>query len=148
MQATKEVLSWLQQQQQAAEPLPILACRQARSDVLQYLIQQDADLAALDRYGNNALWAACYVESAPCMQMLLDAGIAIDFQNATGATALIYAVSSGKHAVVERLLQAGANPAITTQDDFSAMDLAATRECLRLMKQAMHQHRQSLASSD
>lgn len=116
--------------------MPILACRQARSDVLQYLIQQDADLAALDRYGNNALWAACYAESASCIQMLLDAGTAIDFQNATGATALIYAASSGKHAVVEQLLQAGANPEITTQDDFSALELAATRECLQLLKRA------------
>jgi len=54
---------------------------------------------------------------------------------------LIYASSSGKHAVVNQLLQAGANPLLSTQDDFSALDLAANRECLRLMKQAIVDHR-------
>ena len=115
----------------------ILAARQNRSDVLSYLLQQNPDLSALDQYGNNALWAACFAESFDCIALLLEAGIKIDYQNPSGATALIYASSSGKTSVVEQLLLAGANPKLTTQDDFSALDLAANRQCLQLLRKAV-----------
>lgn len=118
------------------QPL-ILAAQQGRADVLGYLLQQGADLNVLDAYGNNALWAACFAEAADCIALLLDAGIDIDYQNPSGATALTYSSSSGKHAVVAQLLQAGANPLLITQDDFSALDLAATRQCLQLLRNAV-----------
>lgn len=121
---------------QGEHPL-VLAARQGRSDVLGFLLQQGADLSVFDRYGNNALWAACFAESPDCIALLLQAGIEIDYQNPSGATALIYASSSGKSEVVEQLLQAGANPLLTTEDDFSALDLAANRLCLQLMRQAV-----------
>ncbi|QPK62957.1 ankyrin repeat domain-containing protein [Methylomonas sp. LL1] len=121
----------------------ILAAQQARDDVLSRLIQQGADLKVLDAYGNNALWAACFAESNACIALLLQAGIDIDYQNPSGASALTYSSSSGKHLVVAQLLQAGANPLLTTQDDFSALDLAASRECLQLMRNAV----KALASS-
>jgi thiosulfate/3-mercaptopyruvate sulfurtransferase len=46
----------------------------------------------------------------------------------------MYAASTGKHAVVEKLLNAGANPQLKTLDDYSALDMAATIECLRLLR--------------
>ncbi len=141
MAAAPEILAWLQAHADQAEPTLILAARQGRIDILEHLLGQGAELSAVDRYGNNALWAACFSESSPCIKCLLDAGIDIDYQNPSGATVLIYAASSGKQRVVEQLLQAGANPNITTQDDFTALDLAANRECLRLMKQAVTQYR-------
>jgi thiosulfate/3-mercaptopyruvate sulfurtransferase len=140
-----EIDLWLQEHAKQAEPVVILAARQGRIDVLNHILNQGADLNVLDLYGNNALWAACFAESAQCIKRLLEAGIAIDFQNSTGASALIYASSSGKHTVVNQLLQAGANPLLSTQDDFSALDLAANRECLRLMKQAIVDHRNTKA---
>lgn len=136
MAIAAEIVLWLQQHAKQDEPLLILASRQARVDVLEYLLKQGADLSEPDRYGNNALWAACFAASSTCIQRLLDAGIDIDYQNPSGATALIYAASSGKQAVVTQLLKVGANPSIATQDDFTALDLAANRECLRLLKQA------------
>ena len=114
----------------------ILAAQQGRIDVLQCLLRPETDLNIVDAYGNNALWAACFAESAECIAALLDAGIDIDYQNPTGATALTYAASSGKQAVVAQLLQAGANPLLTTHDDFSALDLASTRQCLQLLRHA------------
>lgn len=114
----------------------IIAAQQARADVLAYLLDNGADLTVLDAYGNNALWAACFAESGACIDLLISAGINVDYQNPSGATALTYAASSGKHSVVEQLLQAGANPLLTTQDDFSALDLASTRACLQLLRQA------------
>ena len=37
----------------------ILAGQQGRSDVVEFLLGQAADLDVFDQYGNNALWAAC-----------------------------------------------------------------------------------------
>lgn len=115
----------------------ILAAQQDRPDIVAYLLAIGADLGALDPYGNSALWAACFAESTACIDLLLAAGIAIDYQNPSGATALTYASSSGKQTIVAHLLKAGANPLLTTDDGFSALDLAATRECLRLLRSAV-----------
>ena len=137
---------WLQSNHfQANQPLVtnpqgeyalILAARQGRDDILCQLLALKADLNAVDQYGNNALWAACFAEASQCISLLLAAGINIDFQNPSGATALVYTSSSGKTAVVEQLLQAGANPRLLTQDEFSALDLAANRQCLNLLRAA------------
>ncbi len=115
------------------DPL-ILAGQQGRSDVVYFLIDQAAALDVTDQYGNNALWAACYAENSDCIDALIVAGIDINHQNsASGATALIFAASSGRESVVEQLLAAGANTALTTHDDFTALDLASTRKILKLL---------------
>jgi ankyrin repeat protein len=114
----------------------ILASQQGRSDVVHFLIKQDAALDVIDQYGNNALWAACYAENSDCIDALIHAGVDINHQNfASGATALIFAASSGREAVVEQLLAAGADPDHKTQDDFTALDLASTRKILKLLSQ-------------
>ena len=138
------VSAWFSDQNfQAEQPLSpnpqgdyplIVAARQGRADVLAYLLEQGADLNVIDQYGNNALWAACFAESVDCINLLLQAGVNIDFQNPSGATVLIYSASSAKDQIVAHLLQAGANPRLTTQDDFSALDLAANRACLLLLR--------------
>lgn len=110
----------------------ILASRQGRSDVLRFLIEQNAALDVTDQYGNNALWAACYADNSDCIDTLIQAGVDIDHQNsASGATALIFAASSGREKVVEQLLAAGADPSLKTHDDFTALDLASTRNILK-----------------
>ncbi len=137
MHIPSEISDWLRGNDGLPDPPLILAARQSRADVLDYLLQQIQDLSIVDQYGNNALWAACFSGSAECIQLLVQADIDIDYQNPSGASALIYASSSGKFAVVEQLLQAGANPLLTTQDDFSALDLAASRLCLQLLRNAV-----------
>ena len=115
----------------------ILASQQGRSDVVDFLIEQDADLEVIDEYGNNALWAACYAESIDCIEALLLSGINVNHQNsASGAIALIFAASSGRESVVEQLLAAGADPTLKTHDDFTALDLASTRKILNLLSRA------------
>jgi uncharacterized protein len=112
----------------------ILASQQGRSDVVRFLIEQNAELDVIDQYGNNALWAACYAEDRDCIDALIHAGIDINHQNsASGATALIFAASSGRERVVEQLLAAGADPSLKTHDDFTALDLASTRKILKLL---------------
>ena len=112
----------------------ILASQQGRSDVLDFLIEQNAALDVIDEYGNNALWAACYAKNSDCIEALIDAGVDINHQNSTsGATALIFAASSCRETVVEQLLAAGADPYLKTHDDFTALDLASTRKILKLL---------------
>jgi len=112
----------------------ILASQQGRCDVIRFLIEQNAALDVIDQYGNNALWAACYADSSDCIDALLHAGVDINYQNsASGATALIFAASSGREKVVEQLLAADADPALKTHDDFTALDLASTRKILKLL---------------
>ena len=38
----------------------ILASRQGRHDLVRLLLAESVDPNCYDRYGNNALWAACY----------------------------------------------------------------------------------------
>jgi uncharacterized protein len=112
----------------------ILASQQGRNDVVYFMIEQNAPLDVIDQYGNNALWAACYAENCDCIDALIHAGVDIDHQNSvSGATALIFAASSGREAVVEQLLAAGADPDLKTHDDFTALDLASTRKILKLL---------------
>lgn len=98
------------------------------------LLQAGAALDATNADGNNALWLACVGESLDTMDVLIRAGIALDHQNDNGATCLMYAASTGKHAVVEQLLNAGADPRFKTLDDFTALDMAATIDCLRMLR--------------
>ncbi len=112
----------------------ILASQQGRSDVVRFLLERHAQLDAVDQYGNNALWAACYAENSDCINRLVHAGVDINHQNsASGATALIFAASSGREKVVAQLLTLGADPRLKTHDDFTALDLASTRTILKLL---------------
>jgi uncharacterized protein len=112
----------------------ILASQQGRSDVVNFLLEQNAALDVIDDYGNNALWAACYAENSDCIDALIYAGVNINYHNSvSGATALIFAASSGRESVVEQLLAAGADPDLKTHDDFTALDLASTRKILKLL---------------
>jgi len=112
----------------------ILASQQGRRDVIEFLLEQHAELDVIDQYGNNALWAACYADNSDCIEALLQAGININHQNsASGATALMFVASSGREIVVAQLLAADADPTLKSHDDFTALDLASTRKILRLL---------------
>lgn len=104
--------------------------------VLDALLTLDVAMDATNMDGNNALWLACVNGEPSIIRALAAKGVPLDHANLTGATALMYAASAGKHEVVATLLELGADPLKTTQDDFSALDMAATIECLRLLRSA------------
>jgi len=112
----------------------ILASRRGERDVVAELIAAGASLNQLNMDGTNALWAAVVADSYEIADALLTAGVDIDNQNENGATALMYAASNGKSAWVEYLLSKGANHTLRSLDDYSALDLASTREILGLLR--------------
>lgn len=105
-----------------------------RADLVDELLRLGIDAHLRNADGNTALWLACVSNDAGAVQRLLDAGIDVDAQNDAGSTALMYAASTGKGHLVERLLDAGAAPGLRNHDDFAAVDLASTWECLSLLR--------------
>jgi thiosulfate/3-mercaptopyruvate sulfurtransferase len=118
-----------------ATPL-MKASHKGQSDIVRMLIGAGALLDARNADGNNALWLACVGAHPNAMDALIEAGVEIDNQNDNGATPLMYAASTGKAAIVERLLLAGADIRLETLDGFTALDMAATVECLTLLRRA------------
>lgn len=110
------------------------AARLGNADVLKALLKHGADPALLNADGNGALWFACFSNSEACATALIEAGAPLNTQNINGATVLIYCASAGKTPLVRLLLDAGANAELMTLDDFTALELAANRECMKMLK--------------
>jgi rhodanese-related sulfurtransferase len=104
--------------------------------IVEALLAQGVSLTATNGDGNNALWLGCVSNDPALVIMLARAGVPIDHLNATGATCLMYASSSSKPDIVRVLLAMGADPLIQTQDDYTALDMAASLECLQLLRAA------------
>lgn len=104
------------------------------ADAIAALIAAGAALEARNKDGNTAVWMACVGHQLPAIAALVAAGIDLDNRNDNGATALMYAASTGKAAVVDALLKAGADRAPESLDGFTALDMAATLECLMLLR--------------
>ena len=111
------------------------ACKEGRLDIVEELLALGVDIAVLNADGCNALWLACYNGNHAVIEHLIQAGIDIDRQNGNGATCLMYVASNSKADLVELLLRHGADASLRNFDDFSALDLAASLPCLKLLRQ-------------
>lgn len=98
------------------------------------LIDLGVDLDKRNMDGNTAVWMACVSGKAELLRRLTEAGINLDNRNDMGATSLMFCASAGKADLVALLLELGADPMITNFDDLRAGDLAASRDCLNLLR--------------
>ena len=112
------------------------AAKLGRLDIVDELLALGVDLEVVNADGCNALWLACYSGSHEVIDRLIAAGISIDRQNGNGATCLMYVSSNSKPDLVKLLLEKGANASLKNFDDFSALDLAASVACLKLLREA------------
>lgn len=119
-----------------ATPL-MLAVRLGPPALVKELLRAGADIHAVNADGNQALWLACVGENAENIKLLIDAGIDIQHVNINGATPLMFAASSGRAKAVAQLLAAGADPLFETDLGLTALDMASTKECLDLMRDAV-----------
>jgi thiosulfate/3-mercaptopyruvate sulfurtransferase len=119
----------------ANETTPLMrAAHQGEVAIIGKLIAAGARLDARNADGNNALWLACVGGGLQAIDALVAAGIDIDNRNLNGATVLMYASSSGKADLVAHLLAKGADTKAETLDGFTALDMAASMECLALLR--------------
>ena len=123
-----------------ATPL-MAAARLAPPALVTELLAAGADLHAVNADGNQALWLACVGEAEENMRLLIEAGIDIRHVNLTGATALMFSASSGRAKAVATLLAAGADPGQETDLGLTALEMAATKDCLDLMREAVRRRK-------
>lgn len=119
------------------------AAREGDAAAVAGLLAAGAEVDAVNADGNTALWLACFAEQPEALDALLAAGADVNHANDNGATCLMYASSAGKAEVVRRLLRAGADITLRSLDDYTALDMASTLDCLRLLREA---ERRALAS--
>ncbi|MFB8830191.1 ankyrin repeat domain-containing protein [Azotobacter sp. CWF10] len=110
------------------------AALQGRREIVRELLALGADVRARNDDGNTALWLGCVSRDAGLVQDLIDAGIELDNRNDAGSTALMYTASSDRPELLKILLEAGADPHVRNFDDLRAVELAASRACLKLLR--------------
>lgn len=116
-------------------PLMHAAWRGARA-MVDALLAAGVSREAVNSDGNNALWLACVHGEPGLMRTLVENGVPLNHANLVQATALMYAASAGKPVVLATLLALGADTTLQSQDGFTALDMAASRECLQLLRAA------------
>ena len=114
----------------------MVAAWRGAAAIAEALLAHGVALDAANADGNNALWLACVHGDPKQVARLVEAGVPLDHANDAGATCLMYAASSGKAEVLRTLLALGADPALRSGDDFTALDMAATVDCLQLLRSA------------
>lgn len=110
------------------------AALSGRADIVDILLASGISANTRNADGNTAVWLACVGGSSAILRALVQAGADLNNLNLTGATTLMYTASAGKAAMVSELLALGADPHVTNQDGMKAVDMAATRECLSLLR--------------
>ncbi|GAB3377068.1 ankyrin repeat domain-containing protein [Azotobacter armeniacus] len=110
------------------------AALQGRREIVRELLALGADIQARNDDGNTALWLGCVSRDTALVQDLIDAGIELDNRNDAGSTALMYTASSDRPELLAVLLAAGADPHVRNFDDLRAVELAASRACLKLLR--------------
>lgn len=110
------------------------AALQGEHELVRELLTLGVDIHARNDDGNTALWLACVSRDPGIVRDLIGAGIALDNRNDAGSTALMYTASSDRPELLELLLEAGADPQVRNFDDMRAVELAASRACLKLLR--------------
>ena len=121
---------------EGATPL-LLACSSAQAESVELLLSLGADPNMADADGEtsilNAIEGFCSVQ---IIQRLIDNGANVNASNNTGLTALLKACSYRRMDVVKVLLEAGADPTITSEVGYSSLHAAVDgRCCLNTLKE-------------
>ena len=111
------------------------ASRLQKKEVIQQLLEADADVNIQDNNGDTALILAAYVSGyKKIIQLLLDKGVKINIQNIYGNTALMMAARwSCKKKIIQQLLEAGAD--VNIQDNGGRTALRFAKDSIQPNKQ-------------
>jgi uncharacterized protein len=114
-------------------PLMVAALKGTRPQ-LEQLLALGADPNHVNDDQHHALWFACVQGDPEVVTLLIDHGAHVDNQNVNGATCAIYAASTGKLAVLQRLVDAGANLHLETTGGYTALESASTLPVLKYLR--------------
>ena len=96
-------------------------------EAVQVLIESGADVNTVGNGGDTPLFSAVERGNPAILDMVLAAGAQVDFRDSHfGATPLCVAALRGYTPAAERLLAAGADPALGLNDGTTALELAVT----------------------
>lgn len=116
----------------------ILAAYYDQPEVMHWLKQAGADVCAVDEQGSNAFMGVAFRGYDHLAEWLLEhTDCGVNYQNYAGQTALMMAALFGREAMIETLLEAGADPEIrdfqgnTAASLAQAQGLSAVAETLR-----------------
>lgn len=129
------LLNDLEQTDRDGRTLLINAAYYNRDDVVQWLVQQGANINAQDHFGNSPLHAAVQNGNLIIIRILLDSGADTNIQNNFGNTPIWIAKPAQPTEVFKLLLQFGADPTLKNKFDVSAIDrMAAYPEIIKILK--------------
>jgi hypothetical protein len=120
----------------------LLAVSCERDKMVGCLLKAQSDVNAQSACGDTALlWAVELDEGTGflILEQLLEAGAAVNVQNRAGFTPLMVAALRNKRDIVARLLQAGADPALQTKHQRTALDLTCCERIKSLLRIALRQ---------
>ncbi len=112
----------------------MLAALQGRRPLVEELLALGADPNHVNDDLHHALWFACVHGDPDLVSLLIRAGGKVNNQNVNGATCAIYAASTGKLEVLQRLVAAGANLDLETSGGYNALESASTLPVLRYLR--------------
>jgi ankyrin repeat protein len=90
------------------------------------LVNLGADVRAVDNLGNNLLFGAARERAVSLFEFLLEQGLGIDSESATGVTVLQVAAIGGKTETIKYLLQKGADKLHQTNIGKTALHMAVS----------------------
>lgn len=105
-----------------------------RDEIIELLIQYDADVNALDDGGNNALHWAAFGGHTACAKRLIRHQIQIDQQNSFGWTPLTQAALRNHPDIVKLLIDSGANLNISTDNGYTPLHQAVSSNYPEIVK--------------
>ncbi len=106
----------------------MVAAHWDRLEVVRFLLERGVDVEAREKsVGRNALMYSCLSGSPQCVELILEAGAAVNSSDSSGRTALMMAAMNGVVGVVEPLVRAGADMSFRDEFGLTALDLATRR---------------------
>jgi ankyrin repeat protein len=115
----------------------ILSTRKNRVSIVELLLNNNADINAIDDSFRNALIWGCICGQYECVQLLLSNGCRRDDQDFYGYSALMYAVKQNSIQCIILLLEYDADYESLNKEGKSVMDMSTSDEVRRLILDKM-----------
>lgn len=116
----------------------MLASRDGYPDIVEFLIQNGADVNSVSRIGDTSLITVTQNsimnkdDQLNIVEQLIKAGANINFQDEYGKTPLILATESNSPKIVSKLLLSGADISVKDKHENTALDIAVSNEMVEI----------------